>query len=157
MYPGLNIFQERKLSLPAYQSTLPLRRSPDDFCGEHEGEAASHSTRLGLCWDLQMGMHMGGGRAGKCIYLPLGPICCHLAGRNPPSAKLGTTSQQREGMMRCYLFAGGRLLAATGGEWLSRENSIICEFRRSRASRIAATQCFSLLRTVIEERVRGKP
>lgn len=45
-----------------------------------------------------------------------------------------------EGMMRCYPFAVGRLLAAMGGEWLSRENSIICEFKRSRASRIAMTQ-----------------
>lgn len=73
---------------------LLVHRSPDDFYIEHKGEAASHSTHLQLCWDLQMGTHMGGSRAGKCVYFPLGPICCHLPGRNPTSGKLGTMSQQ---------------------------------------------------------------
>lgn len=72
---------------------VPLRGSPDDFNVEHKG-AASHSTHLRLCWGSQMGTHMGGNRAGKCIYLPLGPICCHLSGRNPARDKVGTVSQQ---------------------------------------------------------------
>lgn len=78
MYPDLNELQERKLCPSACPSTVLLHRGPNDFYVEHKGEAASHSTHLWLCLGLQMGTQMGGNRAGKYIYLPLGPICCRL-------------------------------------------------------------------------------
>lgn len=111
MYPGLNELQERKLC-PACPSMVPLHRGPDDFCMEHKGEAASHSTHLWLC----LGAQMGANRAGKYIYLPLGPIWWQLLWRSPASDRVGAAAQGWGGTVRCHQLALGRLLAALGSQ-----------------------------------------
>lgn len=93
MYAGLNKLQEGKCSPPACPSMVPLCKSPGDFYVERKG-AASPSTHLRLCCGLQMGTHGGGNRAGECIYLPLGPICCHFSGGKPARDKAGTIARQ---------------------------------------------------------------
>lgn len=55
-----------------------------------------------------------------------------------------------EGTVRCFPFAVGRLLAALGGEWLSRENSVSL---RSRTSTTAAAPVLLSL----QEHFRRKP
>lgn len=95
----------------------PLQGSPDDFYMEHEGEAAAHSTHLWLRPAPQMGAHVGGNRAGKCIYLPRGPICFCLSDGNPAGAKVGVRSQHWGGGARRYpQLQEGSCLLLLGGE-----------------------------------------
>jgi len=154
VYAGLNKLQERKLSPSACPSMVPLCRSPDNFCIEHKG-AAFHSTHLWLCWGLQMGTHVEGNRAGKCIYLTLGPICCHLSGGNPASDKVGTILQQWGRYDEMLPICCGKAPGCCGRR-TPLKGELYSEFKRSRSSGIATSQVILSVKDCFRGRNEGE-
>lgn len=110
----------------------PLQGSPDAFYTEHKGEAAAHSTHLWLHPAPQMGAHVGGNRAGKCIYLPRGPVCCRLSDGNPAGANVGVRSQRWGGGARRYPSCSRAPACSSWRRARSQGRALIQELKRSR-------------------------